>query len=60
MDAKNIGQEHGTAVRKVAGFAVSLVVALAKDIALNVRRGGGYLGGFATGLVSGRNRIPNV
>jgi hypothetical protein len=36
-------------VRRIVGFAADIVVALGKDVVLNARRGGGYLGGFATG-----------
>lgn len=60
MTAKDFGQEHGAMVRRAAGFAASLVVALAKDIALNVRRGGGYIGGFAQGFVRGQSTVPNA
>ena len=60
MQTQSIGQQHGAAVRRVAGFGVKLVVALGKDIALNIRRGGGYIGGFASGLVRGETGIPNA
>lgn len=60
MTAKDLGQEHGATIRKAAGFTLKLVVALAQDIALNVRRGSGYVGGFATGLVRGENTVPNA
>jgi hypothetical protein len=60
MDAKDVGQEHGATVRKAVDFAALLVVAVAKDVALNVQRGGGYLGGFAAGLVRGESSSPNA
>jgi hypothetical protein len=60
MTPKDCRHEHGAAVRNAADFAASLVVAVGKDIALNVRRGGGYLGGFVQGLVSSRNSVPNA
>lgn len=59
MTAKYLGQVHGSAVRQVGVFAAKLVVAFGKDVALNVRRGGGYVGGFATGLVRGIT-VPNA
>jgi hypothetical protein len=51
MDSLTKGTEHGAAVRWAAGFAASLVVALGKDIALNVQRVTDYGVGFAQGLV---------
>jgi hypothetical protein len=60
MDTKAVGTRHGAAVRRVVGFAADIVVALGKDVVLNARRGGGYLGGFATGLVRGRDTVPNA
>lgn len=55
MESKVKGQAHGEAVRRAAGFAVSLVVAIGKDIALNVRRGQGYAAGFGQGLLRSGN-----
>ena len=60
MTAKDFGQQHGATVRKAASFAALLVVAFAKDVALNVRRGGGYVEGFASGLVRGEPTSPNA
>jgi hypothetical protein len=60
MDANTRGQEHGAAVRCAASFAAALAVALAKDIALNARRGGGYVSGFAKGLFGAQGALPNV
>ena len=60
MDTKAVGTQHGAAVRRVVGLAADKVVALGKDVALSARRGGGYLGGFATGLVRGRDTVPNA
>ncbi len=60
MTTKDLGKEHGATVRKGLSFAASLVAALGKDIALNVQRGGNYLGGFASGLVRGDNARPNA
>lgn len=60
MTAKDLGQEHGATVHKAVGFVAKLVVAFGKDVALNVRRGGGYIGGFASGLVRGETGIPNA
>lgn len=60
MTAKDFGRHHGATIHKAAGFAVQLVIALGKDIALNVRRGGGYVGGFATGVVRGEPSSPNA
>lgn len=51
MSAKDIGQQHGSAVRQVGVFAVKLVIAFGKDIVLNARRGAGYVAGFAQGVV---------
>lgn len=60
MTAKDFGQQHGATVRKAAQFAVNVVIAFGKDVALNVQRGGGYIGGFASGLVRGENSVPNA
>ena len=60
MKAKIVGREHGATVHRAVGFALKLVVAFGKDVALNVRRGGGYVGGFATGLVRGEPTSPNA
>jgi hypothetical protein len=60
MKSRAKGHLHGLAVRRSASFAVQLIVAFGKDIALNVRRGGGYLKGFAHGLVRGDRAIPNA
>ena len=60
MDASTRGHEHGAAVRYAARFAAALAVALAKDIALNTRRGGGYLSGFAKGLLGAQGALPNA
>jgi hypothetical protein len=51
MEFKQIGAQHGAAVRWMAGFAVNVTIALGKDIALNARRAGNYALGFAQGLV---------
>ena len=51
MEFKEIGHRHGAAARSVVGFAANIVVALGKDVALNARRGAGYLAGFAQGLL---------
>ena len=60
MTAKDFGQQHGATVHKAVSFAALLVVAFAKDVALNVQRGGGYVGGFATGLIRGESTSPNA
>jgi hypothetical protein len=51
MELKEIGHRHGAAARWAAVFAVAVVVALGRDVALNARRGAGYLAGFAQGLL---------
>ena len=60
MDTKAVGTRHGAAVRRVVGFAADTLVALGKDVALNAHRGAGYFAGFATGLVRGRDTVPNA
>ena len=60
MESKIKGQQHGAAVRRAAEFFAGVFVALAKDAALNVRRGGGYVAGFTQGLRQPGTTGPNV
>lgn len=60
MEAKVKGQEHGATVRRAAAFAVGIVVALGKDMALNARRGGSYASGFLDGLRRPETHRPNA
>jgi hypothetical protein len=60
MDSEIKGREHGEAVRKAAEFAKALAVAVAKDVALNARRGRGYLTGFLQGIAQRQTTVPNA
>lgn len=60
METKAVGQQHGAAVRRAAAFTAALVVAVGRDVVLNVRRGAGYGRGFVQGLLRGDNAVPNA
>lgn len=59
MSSQDTGQKHGAAIRGAAGFAADLGIALATDVAWNVRRVLDYAVGFGQGLLRERARHPN-
>lgn len=60
MSAQNTGQEHGAAIRRAAGFAADLGIALATDVAWNARRVLDYAVGFGRGLLRRQDSLPNA